>query len=126
MQVSASPGRASDPAGPARRRPWGLEIAYAEQAGVRWFILSAQQGLVSPDEVLEPYELRLSKTAREYRREWGQRVVNQLGDTMLGTVTASELRLSVGDTGFEPVRPRPGDTGSDLRCKPLTCAFEEQ
>ena len=82
---------------------------------MRWFILSAQQGLVSPDEVLEPYELRLSKTAREYRREWGQRVVNQLGDTMLGTVTASELRLSVGDTGFEPVSSPAGVTGADLR-----------
>jgi len=33
---------------------------------------------------------------------------------------------SVGDTGFKPVRPRPGDTGSDLQREPLTCAFEEQ
>ncbi len=30
------------------------ERAYAERTGIPWFILSAQHGLVAPDEVLEP------------------------------------------------------------------------
>ncbi len=62
MQVSASQGALLTLLARVGARR-GLEIAYAEQAGVRWFILSAQHGPVSPDEVLEPYELRLSKTS---------------------------------------------------------------
>jgi len=37
---------------------------YAEQTCDRWFILSAKHGLVHPESVVEPYDLRLSpKTA---------------------------------------------------------------
>lgn len=54
------------------------ERNYAEAAGCPWFILSAEHGLVAPTTVLEPYDLRLSSTTSEYRRAWGQRVVDQL------------------------------------------------
>ena len=37
--------------------------AYAETTGLPWFILSAEHGLVSPDEWLEPYERYLPATA---------------------------------------------------------------
>ena len=36
------------------------ERAYAECAGVPWFILSAEHGLVEPDEWLAPYERYLA------------------------------------------------------------------
>ncbi len=38
--------------------------AYAEASGRPWFILSAEHGLVSPEEWLEPYERYLPDTAR--------------------------------------------------------------
>jgi hypothetical protein len=52
--------------------------AYAEASGAPWFVLSAKHGLVAPETVLDPYDLRLSKKPGEYRRAWGARVVDQL------------------------------------------------
>ena len=43
------------------------ERAYAERAGVPWFILSAEHGLVAPDEWLAPYERYLADTTGCYR-----------------------------------------------------------
>jgi len=103
MQVSASQGRAADPlarVGGARR---GLEIAYAERAGVRWFILSAQHGSVSPDEVLEPYELRLSRTSWECRREWGQQIVNQLADA-IGPIEGRTIEVHASSAYTDAIR----------------------
>ena len=51
---------------------------YAEATGLPWFILSAEHGLASPDDWLEPYERYLPDTPREYRRAWGEQVVSQL------------------------------------------------
>lgn len=34
--------------------------SYAERTGVPWFVLSAEHGLVTPDQVLAPYDLQLS------------------------------------------------------------------
>lgn len=38
--------------------------AYAEKTCDRWYILSAKHGLVHPDEVLEPYDVKLDTHAR--------------------------------------------------------------
>jgi hypothetical protein len=43
-----------------------------------WFILSAEHGLVSPDEVLEPYEKTLTTASPAERRRWSQRVLDEL------------------------------------------------
>jgi hypothetical protein len=51
---------------------------YAEATGLPWFILSAEHGLISRDEWLEPYERYLPETSRDYRRAWGQKVAAQL------------------------------------------------
>lgn len=82
---------------------FGKERAYAEQAGVRWFILSAQHGLVSPEEVLEPYELRLSNSSREYRREWGQKVVNQLAHAS-GPIEDLTIEVHAGSAYTDAIR----------------------
>lgn len=44
---------------------------YAEDAGVPWFVLSTEHGLVMPEELLAPYDQRLAKSDRSYRRAWG-------------------------------------------------------
>lgn len=36
--------------------------AYAEATCGRWYILSAKHGLIRPDEVIEPYDMRLGTT----------------------------------------------------------------
>jgi hypothetical protein len=49
-----------------------------------WFILSAMHGLVSPDQVLAPYDLALGDLSAAERRRWSRAVLaelaNELGD----------------------------------------------
>ncbi|MFW2238797.1 DUF6884 domain-containing protein [Rhodococcus opacus] len=45
--------------------------AYAESRSIPWFILSAEHGLVAPDEWLAPYERYLPDTPMSYRAAWG-------------------------------------------------------
>ena len=52
--------------------------AYAESVGKPWFILSAEHGLVAPDEWLAPYERYLPDTPSDYRKAWGSWVVARL------------------------------------------------
>lgn len=56
--------------------------AYAEGAGVPWLILSAEHGLVGPEDWVEPYERYLPDTSREYRRAWGRTVATQLTEAI--------------------------------------------
>jgi len=55
----------------------------AEFGADAWFILSAEHGLVTPDEWLAPYDLTLNQTSRAYRQAWGSwcvaRLVGKLG-----------------------------------------------
>lgn len=69
--------------------------AYAERSGVPWFVLSAKHGLVAPDQVLAPYDLRLSDTSADYRRAWGARVVSQLLDAA-GPLAGKVLEIHAG------------------------------
>jgi hypothetical protein len=87
------------------------ERTYAEAAGAPWFILSAQHGLVAPTEVLHPYELRLSKTSREYRRTWGQRVVDQLAD-QYGDVAGRVVEIHAGAAYADAIRERLRSAGA--------------
>jgi hypothetical protein len=89
------------------------ERAYAESAGVPWFILSAQHGLVAPDDVLEPYDLRLSTTSREYRREWGQRVVETLHDA-LGSIDGRTVEVHAGSAYADAIRERLRSRGAEV------------
>ncbi|MDV6248205.1 DUF6884 domain-containing protein, partial [Rhodococcus opacus] len=52
--------------------------AYAEQTGRPWFILSAEHGLVAPDDWLAPYERYLPDTPAAYRAAWGRWVAERL------------------------------------------------
>ncbi|RMD89155.1 MAG: hypothetical protein D6811_12745 [Alphaproteobacteria bacterium] len=52
--------------------------AFVESQGGLWYILSAKYGLVQPDEIIEPYDRTLRTMPISARKEWAQRVVNQL------------------------------------------------
>lgn len=49
--------------------------AYVERCGWRWYILSAQHGLVDPETVLEPYDRSLIDGGQEARRHWATGVM---------------------------------------------------
>lgn len=79
------------------------ERAYAERSGARWFVLSAEHGLVQPEQVLHPYDLRLSKTSRAYRRSWGARVVEQLRHAV-GSLDGRTIELHAGSAYTDAIR----------------------
>ena len=57
--------------------PWFRKArAYVLKSGAPWFILSDLHGLVRPDEMLAPYDVRLTRAAE--RRAWAQRVQGQM------------------------------------------------
>lgn len=54
-------------------------MAYAESLKPkRIFILSAKYGLLSPDDVIEPYNLTLKKRKASERRLWARSVIDAL------------------------------------------------
>ncbi len=52
--------------------------AYVGAAGAPWFILSAKYGLVSPEDMLEPYEETLNTMSIGQRRASAARVQQQM------------------------------------------------
>lgn len=54
-------------------------LLYARQFNsAATFILSAKYGLLSLDEEIEPYDITLNKINNKARKEWAEKVLNQL------------------------------------------------
>ncbi len=53
-------------------------VAFAERNGWRWAVLSAKHCLVQPDDVLEPYDVTLSRMKSWERLDWADRTRRQL------------------------------------------------
>jgi hypothetical protein len=51
---------------------------YVESTHCPWFILSAEYGLVSPDQIVAPYERTLNAMSAPERRAWAKRVEDQM------------------------------------------------
>lgn len=51
---------------------------YAEQNSDEWFILSAEHGLLRPEQVVAPYEKTLKTMRKVERLDWANRVGNEL------------------------------------------------
>jgi hypothetical protein len=70
--------------GPARAKdlyvsPWfRLARAYVERTGQPWFILSAEYGLLDPDQVIAPYDRTLVHMPADERRAWATKVESQM------------------------------------------------
>ena len=59
--------------------PWFCKSSsYVESTGQLWFVLSAEHGLVHPDEVISPYDLTLNTMPVAARRQWAIRVLTEL------------------------------------------------
>lgn len=65
--------------------PWFMKAkAHVEAMDSQWFILSAEYGLLHPDQVVAPYERTLNKMNIQERQEWARRVMGQLSPYLLG------------------------------------------
>jgi cytoplasmic iron level regulating protein YaaA (DUF328/UPF0246 family) len=53
---------------------------YAEATTDAWYILSAKYGILSPDDVVAPYELTLNRMLKSEREAWARRVQDQIVD----------------------------------------------
>lgn len=59
--------------------PWFLKARrYAEGTGCPWYVLSAEYGLVSPNQTLAPYEKTLNTMPISERRQWSEKVIAQM------------------------------------------------
>lgn len=80
------------------------ERAHAERAGVPWFILSAEHGLVAPDEWLAPSERYLGDNTASYRSAWGAWVAARL-DLLAGPLRDKLIEIHSGSTYLDALRP---------------------
>jgi hypothetical protein len=55
-----------------------LARAYVEAHGGQWLILSAEHGLLRPDDVVAPYDRPLLRMSIKERQDWADRVACQL------------------------------------------------
>lgn len=67
--------------------------AYAEKTCDRWYILSAKHGLVHPDTVLEPYDMKLGTKSGPLIHPWIDRAREQLTAELAGIENPEILAL---------------------------------
>lgn len=78
--------------------------AFAESTCDRWYILSAKHGLVHPDTVHKPYDVKLGIKTSEPIHAWAQRVRDQLA-AELADVPRVVLVVLAGEQYQTVVRP---------------------
>jgi hypothetical protein len=79
------------------------EREYAEHSGLPWFILSAEHGLVAPDEWLAPYDRYLPDTPATYREAWGAWVVERLA-LLTGTLSSKVAEVHAEPSYVQSLR----------------------
>ena len=68
---------------------------YVERSCTEWYILSALHGVVTPDRIIEPYDVTLTTSSARERRLWSARVVADLG-TRLGDLVGITFEIHAG------------------------------
>lgn len=72
-------GTSPEPARQLYRSPWFQKArSYVEVRGSRWYILSARHGVLSPDEIIAPYDRTLVGATVAERRDWARSVHRQI------------------------------------------------
>ncbi len=75
---------------------------YAERHADVWYILSAEHGLLRPEQVVEPYDRTLNTMPKVERVEWAERVQQQLIDFL---PAGAEIILLAGLRYREEIEP---------------------
>jgi hypothetical protein len=85
---------------------------YAERAADAWYILSAEHGVVRPDEVVAPYERTLNKMSKPDRDAWARRVQTRLLEVL---PAGAEVIILAGKRYREGIIPFLEEHGFDVR-----------
>ena len=75
---------------------------YAETHADAWYILSAEHGVLRPDQVVEPYERTLNTMRKPERLAWAERVQKQLLELL---PSGAEVILLAGLRYREEIEP---------------------
>ncbi|MEE6258002.1 DUF6884 domain-containing protein [Plantactinospora sonchi] len=91
--------------------------AYAERHARRYYILSAEDGLVLPETVLAPYDTAFAEQSKDYRRVWGQWVAAKLMRAE-SQVRDRVVEIHAGDEYAQAIVPLLTQAGAAVR-RPL-------
>jgi len=86
---------------------------YAERSGLPWLILSAEHGLVAPDEWLAPYDRYLPETPASFRRAWGMWVSERL-ELLAGNLRGQTIEIHAGSAYVDALRSPLASKGASL------------
>lgn len=78
--------------------------SYAERAGVPWYILSSEHGLVAPEQWVAPYDRYLREESSTYREAWGANVVGDL-ERAEGPIKGKVIEIHAGAAYVNAIRP---------------------
>lgn len=92
---------------------WCGRRAYAEACGLPWLILSAEHGLVDPEQPLDPYDQALAQLPAAARRAWGAGVVAELVDRY-GALDGITFEIHAGEAYRAAIERGIGDAGGQL------------
>ncbi|GAB3171877.1 hypothetical protein GCM10027259_07710 [Micromonospora palomenae] len=99
--------------------------AYVERQARRYYILSAEHGLVLPETVLAPYDTALAEQSKDYRRAWGQWVAAKLMRAE-GQVRDRVIEIHAGDEYAQAIAPLLTEAGAAVRRPLAGLPFGEQ
>jgi len=110
-------GSKAGTAGPAAELFTGAAFVkgreHARASGQPWYVLSAKYGLLSPDEVIAPYDVYLGDQSTTYRKTWGAGVVAQL--SRLHDLSGVVVEVHAGKTYCDPLLAPLAASGAILR-----------
>lgn len=78
-------------------------LELAELVGDRTFVASARHGLLELDDVITPYETKLSRASKHERETWAHSVVGALETRTLGGSSRLLVVLLMGATYADPI-----------------------
>lgn len=81
---------------------WFKRRAFAECSGLPWVILSAEHGVLDPNEIVAPHDRYLRAQPAHYRAAWGQQVVTQLVERF-GPIDGMTFALHAGRSYGDPI-----------------------
>lgn len=87
--------------------------SHAEGTGLPWFIVTAEHGLVWPEQWLEPYALCLADMRAGLRRSWGGRVAARLRD-IRGSLQGTVVEIHAGSTYVQALGPALERLGAEV------------
>jgi hypothetical protein len=77
---------------------------YAEARGLPWWIVSAEYGLVAPDEVIDPYDTLIGRRPLHERQAIARQVADRL-ERELGSLRGVRLEFHAGEEYYLAINP---------------------